>query len=299
MGNLKQTLFIFSCTFALMCTEKVFSQTLTLYTYPPAHPYRWENPHRLLVSTINNYYFGTRRKEGRLIGHMIVELKKDSSVLYTAMSLHEMTDFRESLMHRKLGLAVLFKMQEGLMETQADLQAELAYRTQHSRAAFIRFKISDSAYNYLKLYIDSFRIKGYDKLYNGDNQPRSGGGAGCTAFGISFLELINALPPEYADQWAVKVPVPEKLIGDSASGRKVSVWRIFFTNKWAGKNKPARWYVVYEPNYIYRWINRVWNAESKKPGGKYQLLRNGTAKGLLINCQTCMPVKPMFTRQDK
>lgn len=298
MFKWKTYIFILSGIFPLLFADIAFAQTLTLYTYPPAHPYRWENPHRLLVSTLNNYYFGTRRKDGRLIGHMIIELKKDSSVLYTAMSLEGMTNFRESLLHRKLGLGVLFKMEDGIMESQSELQAELAYRTQHSKAAFISFAISDSAYQYLRLYIDSFRIKGYDKLYNGANQPRSGGGSGCTAFGISFLELINALQPEFADQWAVKVAVPEKLIGDTATGKKVSVWRIFFTNKWAGKNKPARWYVVYEPNYIYRWINRVWNAESKKPGGKYQLLRNGNAKGLLVNCDSCMPVKPMFTRQD-
>ena len=79
MFKWKTYIFILSGIFPLLFADIAFAQTLTLYTYPPAHPYRWENPHRLLVSTLNNYYFGTRRKDGRLIGHMIIELKKDSS----------------------------------------------------------------------------------------------------------------------------------------------------------------------------------------------------------------------------
>ena len=72
MFKWKTYIFILSGIFPLLFADIAFAQTLTLYTYPPAHPYRWENPHRLLVSTLNNYYFGTRRKDGRLIGHMII-----------------------------------------------------------------------------------------------------------------------------------------------------------------------------------------------------------------------------------
>lgn len=296
MCRMKNRFTILFFSFLLLLNDHAVAQTLTLYTYPPAHAYRWESPHRLLVSTLNNYIFRSKHKHGRLIGHMIIELKKDADVLYTAMSVTQLTDFRQSLMREKLGLGVLFKTEAGVMEQSANLQAELAYRTQHSTAAFIRFTISDSAYRYLRLYIDSFRIKGYDKFYNGANQPRAGGGAGCTAFGLSFLELINALQPEFADEWAVKVPVPESLIGDTATGKKVSVWRIFFSRHWAVNNQPKRWYVVYEPYYIYRWINSTWDAANKKANGKYQLLKNGHAKGLQVDCRDCLPVYPMFQK---
>jgi len=296
MYNLnKSGLFFLGLLFCMYC-NKIAAQSITLYTFPPEHPYRWKHPHSLLVSTIHNFYFGSKHKPVRTIGHMVIELKKDTSLLLTAMAIDEMTEFRRSILKDKIGLAVLFKLVAGHMEENAEVQTELIYRTQQSRVAFISFKITDSAYQYLKLYIDSFKLKCYDLLYNGLNRPRAGEGSGCTAFGISFLELINALSPEYTDKWAVKVNVPEKLIGDSATKKRVSVWRIFFSFNWTRKNKPSRLLVLYEPYLIYSWINKIWDDEQKNPKNKYQLKKMGMAKGIEIDCQTCMPKFPMFIK---
>lgn len=279
------------------CTgTTITAQEITLYTFPPAHPYHWQHPHSLLVSTIRNYYFGSKHKPVRLIGHMVIALKKDTSILLTAMAVDEMTNFRRSILIDKIGLAVLFKMEPGHLEKTVDVQSELNYRTQRSRAAFISFKISDSAYDHLRLYIDSFKVKGYDKLYNGLNRPRAGAGSGCTAFGISFLELINALSPEYKDQWAVKVKVPENLIGDSSVKKRASIWRIFFAFSWAHKNKPSRLLTLYEPFLIYRWINTVWDDGQLHVNSKYILKKEGRAKGVELDCRSCIPSTPMFIR---
>ena len=208
----------------------------------------------------------------------------------------EVADLRKPILKDKIGLAVLFKLTPGHLEETAAVQAEINNRSRLGNTAFISFKISDSAYQHLKLYIDSFKLKGYDKLYNGSNSPRTGEGTGCTAFGISFLELINALIPEYTDQWAVKVNIPEKLIGDSAAGKKVSILRIFFSFRWAKKNKPSRLHTLYEPYLIYQWINKVWDEEQKYPTGKYQLKQLGLAKGVELDCGMCKPILPMFVK---
>jgi len=259
------------CFFA----DKIKAQSVTLYAFPPAYQYRWHHPHSLMVSAVKNYYFGSKKhKPVRLVGHLIIELKKDSSSIFTAITADDFTSFRKNILKDKIGLAVLFKPEPGHFEKAEDIKAEIKYRSMESRAAFISFKISDSAYQYLRLYIDSFRIKGYDKLYNGLNNPRAGEGSGCTAFGISFLELINALTPEYREEWAIKVNVPEKLIGDTAAKKKVSLWPIFFSFNWAKKNKPFRPLNLYEPYLIYRWINKTWDSEQASPTGRYRLKKD-------------------------
>jgi len=274
--------------------DKIKAQSLTLYVFPPAYQYRWHHPQSLLVSAVKNYYFGSKKTPVRLVGHLIVELRKDSSSIFTAITADDFSSFRKNILKDKIGLAVLFKPEPGHLEKTEDIQAEIKYRTMESRAAFISFKISDSAYRYLKLYIDSFRIKGYDKIYNGLNNPRAGEGSGCTAFGISFLELVNALTPEYREEWAIKVP--EKLVGDTAAKKKVSLWRIFFSFRWAKKNRPSRPLNLYEPWLIYRWINKTWDNEQATRVGKYQLKKSGNAKGLEIDCQVCIPTFPMFIK---
>ncbi len=272
------------------------AQTLTLYTIPPPHPYKWRNPNSLLVSTIRNYYSKTLYQPRRVLGHMVIELKKDSSFYLTGMVSDDLTNLKNSILKEKIGLGVLFKLVKGHLEESREVQSELKLRTTSAQAAFITFNISDSAYHYLLSYIDSFKVKGYDKLYNGLNVPRAGKGCGCTAFGISFLELINALDPEYRDQWAIQVKVPEKLIGGSGSKKKVSLRRLFFTFRWAKGTQAYKNLTLYEPYLIYDWINTVWEKELDNPKSKYRVITSGKARGLLVDCSTCLPVTPMFPR---
>ena len=229
---------------------------------------------------------------------MIIELKKDTVVLLTAIEADEIDVLSRSIKKDKIGLGVFFKPIPGHVEENAALSEELIYRTGQSRAAFISFKITDSAFQYLELYLDSFKQKGYDKLYNGLNSPRSGEGSGCTAFGMSFLELINAITPEYREQWAVKVNIPETLIGESVTKKRVSIWRIFFSFRWAKKNKPSRYLDLYEPWLIYQWVNRVYDSEQKNSTGRYNLKTKGTAKGLELDCLDCIPQYPMFLKKQ-
>ena len=291
MLNLKY----FKCLLFLVCccsNCETAAQSVSLYVYPPAHPYRWRHPHSLLVSTIRNYYFSPRQKPVRLIGHMVIELKNDSSTTLTAIESDDIAVLSKAIKKEKIGLGVFFKPVPGHLEKNGVLQAELDNRILESKAAFITFKISDSAYQYLMLYVDSFKLRGYDKLYNGLNSPRTGEGSGCTAYGISFLELINALDPEYTKHWAVKAQVPEKLIGDGK--KKVSIWRIFFSFHWARKNEPSRYLQLYEPYLVYQWIHSVHASEQANPTGKYQLKMNGKVKGLEVNCIPCIPQYPRF-----
>lgn len=125
--------------------------------------------------------------------------------------------------------------------------------------------------------------------------PRKGKGGGCTAFGISFLELINALLPEYKDKWAVQINVPERLIGNEEAKRKrVGITKVFFSFRWAAKNEPSRKLLLYDPYLIFNWVNNIWKTQ---PGdNKYEFLQQGLSNGLLVDCRQNLPVLPMFTQ---
>jgi hypothetical protein len=271
-------------------------QTLTLYTFPPPHPYRWHSPHSLLVSTVRNYYSKPANVPRRILGHMVIELKKDSAVLLTGMVSDEISGMKDLLLKEKIGLGVLFKLVKGHLEETSHVQAELKMRTESSKAAFVSFKISDSAYHYLLAFIDSFKRRGYDSLYNGLNMPRAGKGSGCTAFGISLLELINALLPEYSEKWAVHLNIPEKLIGSAEKQKKVSIMRILFSFRWATNTGSCRKLLLYEPYLIYNWVNHLWKTAYDQPDTGYQFVQTGHARGVVIDCSQYLPVLPMFTQ---
>jgi hypothetical protein len=286
-------LFIFLC-FLLFSPFILRGQILTLYSFPSPHPYKWNSPHSLLVSTLHNYYSKPQCQPRRILGHLVIELKKDTNLFLTGMASDDIAGMKNSLLKEKIGLGVLFKLVKGHLEETSEVQAELKMRTELSRAAFISFKINDSAYNYLLAFLDSFKLKGYDSLYNGLNLPREGKGSGCTAFGMSLLELINALLPEYTDKWAVRINVPEKLIGNESLKKKVSISKIFFSFRWAKGDEPSRKLVLYEPCLIYNWVNNIW--KTRQQDNKYGLVQMGQAKGLVVDCRQNLPVLPMFIR---
>lgn len=275
-------------------TRSVIAQSITLYCIPPPHKINWQNPHTLLMSTVKDYISKKHNEPLRPLGHIMIELKKDSSYTLTGMSPKHKDDLKKPVLKDREGLAILFHVIEGQLEETEKIKSELAYRMQTGKAAFITFNINDSAYEYLKLYLESFKARGYDKMYNGTNEPRLGKGSGCSAFAVSFLELINALLPEYNQNWTIKVHVPDKLIGGESTGIKISLLRLFFSFRWAKNKEPYTPLVLYDPYLIYQWINTIWNKEQNDSAGIYKLKKIENAKGLEIQCYKCMPQLPMF-----
>lgn len=279
-----------------ICCSVYFAsaQTITLYSFPPPHPYKWKHPHSLLISCLRNYYAKSDYQPRRILGHMVVELRRDTAVFLTGMVADDLQNMRHSLLKDKMGLGVLFSCVRGHLEDKNEVLPELEQRLDGAGTAFIRFRISDSAYEYLCNYLDSFRRRGYDKLYNGENRPRAGRGAGCTAFGISFLELIGAILPEFREKWAVNLRIPASLIGDSTNHKRISLARIFFSFNWARPNKPFRQLVLFEPYRVYEWITSTWKKLKKRPEDCYQPVLSGNARGLEMDCRKYRPVMPMF-----
>lgn len=231
----------------------------------------------------------------RPLGHVAVELVKDGDTLLTGMVADRNKEFFRSLFREKSGLGILFKIIDGHLEEKSALGAEIYKRTISGRIAFLRFHINDSSYYYMREYIDSFRVLGYDQLYNGLNEPRHGAGAGCSAFGMSFLELINALDPDYTRSWLRDVPVPDRLIGAPLSELRVGVEKVFFSFGWAKDKTPHTHIRLYDPDLMYRWIEKKYREALQDKNGIYKPVIFNSAIGLERDYkQLCKPQLPMF-----
>lgn len=287
-------LFLF---FVLLSSPSLPAQSLTLYAIPAPHKINWKSPHHLVVSMAWNFLSKKNHSfSPRPLGHIVVELKKDGDTVLTGMSSTKKRSLFKPVFKEKYGLGVLFKIIDGRLEKKEPLFTEIEARSREEKIAFITFNISDTAYNCLKNYIDSFQLLGYDKLYNGLNDPRHGTGSGCSAFGISFLELINILDPEFPREWTRNVAIPYKLIGGDITGNKVRLRKVLFSFSWAKNKMPYTPLKLYDPFLIYSWIEKKYDAETKSSSGKYMLSKINGAKGLVVECrQTSHPQLPMFT----
>ena len=265
-------------TLLLLTINISLSQTLTLYVIPSQFDRNWDSPRNLLFSTILNWYAPHKMKK-HAIGHVVIELSRGEDLILTGSVLAKDSSFRQ-IAKQGYGFGVLFAFVGGRVEETEDLMAELGPRFESGKIAFMRYQISDDTYDRLHDYFEEYKARGYDKSYNGYNDPRSGNGAGCSKFGISFLEVAGIMDENYEKNWAADVPVPLKLIGGPITGNKVGIFKILMANRWAHKDELYIETKFYDPNLMYHWIHDEWNKEKIAQAGSIKLLNKNNALGL-------------------
>ena len=152
--------------------------------------------------------------------------------------------------------------------------------------AFLNYKLNNETFLRLWQYLEEYKRQGYDKIYNGENKPREGKGAGCSAYGVSFIEVGDLMPEEEMAKWQISANIPEKLIGgQKENGRWVSFYKIIFKRKWADTLKQKFTPItLYEPELLYNWIVDNCDQLSATTTARYQKELRGNANGIVIDC---------------
>ncbi len=261
---------------------QAFAQSLTIYTLPPPHPLDWSSPNKLITTLTKNLSKKKKYKpfSNRPIGHVVIELKNDDEVIMTGMALEGWHHYMTPFFLWKQGMGILFESAPGYLETTEALREEIDFRADKGELAYIKYLVSEEAYEFLKHYLEFYKFKGYDKIYNGLNKPLEGKGAGCSAFAMSFLEIIKALDPSRIPDWTIEVLIPNKLIGAPLFEREVPPLRVYFTYKWASEDDAEHThFILFEPQFIYDWI--LEQHERKYVEGRTDFYKN--SKGLIFD----------------
>ena len=294
---MKKIKFVFLVFLALIIAGSAGAQELTLYSMPSPSKINWSTPRGLLTSAITNNLTLKHWKHKHPIGHVFIQLshKEKKELLLTGSVPRPEDDSSKKVMKQGYGLGILFTDMLGELEKTEKLQAEIPARFESGRIAYIRFKLSEANYDRLKKYLNIYKKRGYGNIYNGLNLPREGLGAGCSIFGISFLEVGGLMHPVWREKWPVTVRIPTELIGGPSTGNKVSIWKLTRATRWAKESEPHRVLSLYEPYYIYEWILAEWKKENVDKTGNVKLLKKGKAFGLEYDCtHIAPPEEPIF-----
>ncbi len=260
------------------------AQQMILYAMPSPFPLNWRSPHTLFMSYMENLLVHTGYPHHRHpLGHLLIELRDTAHYALIGAVAESRAEMFNSVTREHYGLGALFTTFRGKVETEADNYHQLADRYPKGDIAYIKFLLNEETFARLWKYLQEYRDRGYDKKYNGHNQPRKGEGAGCSAFAISFIELAGLLDTSTLDKWQVKVDVQDKLIGGPEGGNKrISTLKMAFTQRWADTTRQAyKPLAYYEPRYVYEWITTAWDAPAATL--KYGIQHRGNAKGLVID----------------
>jgi hypothetical protein len=285
-----------------------------LYSFPPASPLNWSTPLKLAYGAgLKGRMVFEHGKNKHTIGHCFMELKspdgdRELTGSTTAPDAPSDADFVTKLGY---GLGVLFAPMKGALDSSEKLDEELLQRYDTGKVIFLRFIINEEAYERMKTYIDEYREKGYDSIYNGTNEPRKGKGAGCSAFAVSFLDVCGYIDPYFKKHWVRRVKMPRELVGGPITGNHVSLAKLIFKARWAKEDEEHIPLEMWDPQLMYEWVHKVYQIACKMYqdegnynklkilGKSFKFVRRGNALGLYIDIRDIPPALDPIWQEDE
>jgi hypothetical protein len=260
--------------FLLFSSSWVHAQELTLYAIPSPRGMDWSTPRSLLISSaLNRLSF-----KSRFMGHVFVELKCQEDYQLTGM-VGKHFDYLRQLLIEGRGLAIFYHSFAGRLELQPDVEQEIKELAAIDRINFVRFKLNQDNCQRLSTYLKEYRQLNVGRYYGLANRPLYGEGAGCTAFGVSFLAAAGILDQEFVERWSQTVNIPLKYSGPPLRDEKVNLLRLLFAWQWASEEEAHQKLHFWDPDRMYQWIA----ARLAQPGPGLNVVNSLGAKGLEID----------------
>jgi hypothetical protein len=265
---------------------------LTIYVFKSPNGIEWKTPKKLLHSVLSNAF----SFKNRMIGHVAVELECDDGLragpvrVLTGMSYVDKHIYKKQLLWENKGFSVIFGSVAGRLEETKDLKIEIKQKSNtlgSPRLTFIKYLISPQTCRRLENYHREYREKKYYKNYGLPNNPRKGEGAGCSAFGMSFLELAGLLSDSDKNNWSLTKRVSMDLLGGEGNlhnpKKSVSFLDVLFMsdnqNRWISESESGRSVFFYDPDLIFSWIkNKI-----KKKSIDQKIITINKMEGLLYD----------------
>jgi hypothetical protein len=275
--------------FVLKIFSSVHADEITLHFMPSPASINWSNPQTLLLSTLKSSFTITKSKQ-HAIGHVFVELKCDSTGLHhfsgmTSKGLGPTLN----VLFKKYGMAALFIVNKGKHESSSSVKKHIKKHNRVGRSSFFTVEVAPESCARAYAYYKEFDALGYGKMYSGLNlRPRYREGAGCSAYGASYLDINNVLLPEIEAAWMTDVRVPLKYIGYPLRDEGVSIFKILtaFNSRWAKANEPHMKLHFYDPDKMHDWTMDTYhqaNAGLKRYGHQFFPEERGKSKGVRID----------------
>ena len=272
--------------------QKADVHEFTVFVMPTLHPLNWESPSSL-YRTMRRCYFRTIGvKDNYLLGHLAVGFNTPllPEPLLIAQSSGELKEKLDLVFKEKVGFAIIGAALQGRIETHKELTHKLNVYAKRDKLAFIRYRVSEEAAQRMIDFITQYSAKMNEHyspsdFYGGAFWPRYlQEGAGCSAFGMALLDLVNLLPEENTEDWEITVKIPMEVIGGKFNeGRRIRNSLIRKTNSWfegeGEQNVDYVSYSVYDPSVMFDWIMDKRNNDSEY---YHQIEENGVP-GLLFD----------------
>ncbi|MNJ96803.1 hypothetical protein D3C87_145360 [compost metagenome] len=232
---------------------------LELIFYRAPKPLNWTSPGVLVRGALDNMKHKVSGEDyPHSISHVNIKLQcGQEEALYRGMTSDKSNaSYAWDFFLKRISMDVLMINVPGRFYTKKEI---LHWLPRLKRKGYVRsLKIAINpeqcarAKGYLSLY-EKLRLQ---KIYGGlRSDPLRGEGAGCSAFAVSFLQVLGLFPEEIDQAWRRELKISEELI--TTSSRKATIGVLGFGQ---GKNRPwvrsRERYVTlsfWDPELMFKW----------------------------------------------
>lgn len=251
------------------------TQELTLYFIPSPLGMDWSSPVNLTFSAVKNI---TQFKP-RFMGHVFVELKCGENHELTGMT-SKTFDYINQLIIEGKGLGILYHSFAGTLEDKNLVQAELQTYLKSGHANFGRFLLNDQQCQRATQYLQEYRKNNVGRHYGLANRPRYGEGAGCTAFGVSFVDVLGLLDQDMKESWSQTINVPLEFSGPPVNEKSVNLLSLLMNaHAWASENDPHKKLTFWDPDKMHQWVKQ----KVRLKQNSYSILKMDNAEGIVFD----------------
>ncbi|MFZ4712546.1 MAG: hypothetical protein ACOYL6_02430 [Bacteriovoracaceae bacterium] len=235
-----------------MTIPSKYEHELILFFYP-SPGIIWHSPATLALSS------GVSKmlKRPRAIGHVTARLRslgQPDIEFHTGMTQLHKEEGKKEVLLKGYGMGILFHDFKGRLENTNELDEEVEMLShKKDRLSYIRFEINRPIAERLKKYVEEYQALGADKHYGAPHRPLYGEGGGCGAYVASFLTLSGLMSDELYKAWTRTHLLPETLIGGPKGKKKVGLWKVLSTFRWANKDETHEEYFTWDPDLMHEW----------------------------------------------
>jgi hypothetical protein len=263
---------------------------LTLHFIPSPVGMDWSSPSKLAKSAFMNRI----SLKPRFIGHVFVELKCGDQHELTGMS-GKRFDYLNQLLIEQKGLGILYHSFEGALEEREKILPELKGYLETGHSNFVTFLLNQGQCQRALTYLSEYRENNVGRHYGLANRPRHGEGAGCTAFAVSFPDVLNILDQDMKESWSQTVNIPLELAGPPLNKEGVSFFKVMFNaGSWSQENQKHQKLTFWDPDKMHQWVKKK---VAQTPQDFSVLTVEGT-KGVVIDkSHHPSPQEPIWQQQ--
>ncbi len=267
--------------FLILFSTNLMAKTephLTLYFIPSPLGMDWSTPAKIAISALKNRL----RFKSHFMGHVLVELQCGNQTELTGMTGVNFDYLTQLLIHNR-GLGILYHSFDGQLEDKSAVAENIKELTaEGDRINFVKYILNEGQCNRAVTYLKEYREKSVGRYYGLANRPLYGEGAGCSAFGASFVEVIGLMDQDIKDAWTHTVNIPFAFAGPPLQEKGVNLFKLILDGvNWAEENEPHQKLTFWSPDKMFDWVKlKISQAADEK---FYTVKELGQAKGLVIN----------------